>query len=375
MSPIRVGLIGLGAVSSSDYRPGEWGVQHMKAIANSPNFELVAVCNSSVESAQRSISSHNLSSSVRAYGSPEDLAQDADVDLVVVAVNITKHFELAKPAILHKKDVYIEFPATPSIAEAEELTALAKEHGVKVIVGSQARSEPMIRKLKELVEDKAIGDIISSSLLGHVPIDVSNGWLESVAGFLDINSAISRVVINLSHPLDAFVHVLGYFTSVQSTFKVSSKTTPLFDAKGQIADPSYKITAPDTMLLQGVLDSGAAVSFCLRASSASADGNSFHWIISGTKGEIIFTAGQGFIQTSPLNGKIVMRKKGGEAEEVDFTRQEGDHVAKTESTPRNILRVYEAYAEADTDGYVDIEQSVQTQRLVEEVKNNAIWAP
>ncbi|KFA63817.1 hypothetical protein S40285_07777 [Stachybotrys chlorohalonatus IBT 40285] len=375
MSPIRVGLIGLGAVSSSDYRPGEWGVQHMKAIASSPNFELVAICNSSVESAQRSISSHNLSSNVKAYGSPEDIARDTDVDLVAVAVNITKHFELAKPAILHKKDVYIEFPATPSIVEAEELVALAKEHGVKVIVGSQARSEPMVRKLKELVEDKAIGDIISSSLIGHVPIDVSNGWLESVAGFLDINSPISRVVITLSHPLDAFVHVLGYFTSVQSTFKVSSKTTPLFDAKGQIADPSYKITAPDTMLLQGVLNSGAAVSFFLRASSASADGNSFHWIISGTKGEIIFTAGQGFIQTSPLNGKIVMRKKGEEAEEVDFTRQEGDHVAKSESTPRNILRVYEAYAGGDTDGYENIEQALQTQRLVEEVKKNAIWAP
>jgi predicted dehydrogenase len=129
------------------------------------------------------------------------------------------------------------------------------------------------------------------------------------------------------------------------------------------------------MLLQGVLNSGAAVSFFLRASSASADGNSFHWIISGTKGEIIFTAGQGFIQTSPLNGKIVMRKKGEEAEEVDFTRQEGDHVAKSESTPRNILRVYEAYAGGDTDGYENIEQALQTQRLVEEVKKNAIWAP
>lgn len=73
MSPIRVALVGLSANDTSVTAVGNWGIlAHMKPLLASPHYELTAVCNSSVASAQRSIAFHKLPSTVKAYGSVED---------------------------------------------------------------------------------------------------------------------------------------------------------------------------------------------------------------------------------------------------------------------------------------------------------------
>ena len=140
MPPIRVGLIGLAATTDISLT-GAWGVNaHLRSIQCLDDYELVAVANSSVESAQKSIDYHELPSSTKAYGSPEDIAADPNVDLVVVSVSVSKHYELAKPAIQHKKDIFVEWPLAASPALAEELTNLATANGVRTIVGLQGRS-------------------------------------------------------------------------------------------------------------------------------------------------------------------------------------------------------------------------------------------
>lgn len=199
MAPIRVGIIGLGPISSPGYKPGEWGIQHMSAILKSPHYELVAVSNSTIESAERSIKSHKLPSTVKAYGSAKDIASDPNVDLVTIAVRISHHYELVKEVLQQKKKVLIEFPATPNVGQTEELAAIAKSHGIETIIGAQGRADPAIRKLKELVDTKAIGDIVYSSFSGQLVMVVDDGWAQSQTGFLDLNAGISRINIALGH--------------------------------------------------------------------------------------------------------------------------------------------------------------------------------
>ena len=125
-SPIRVGLIGLGR-GTGTMKPGLWAAQgHLPFLLASPNFRVTAVCNSSVKSAQASITYHKLGADVKAYGDPEDLASDNDVDLIVVSVGVAQHYTLTKPAILAGKDVFVEWPLGKTAVEAEELTKLAK---------------------------------------------------------------------------------------------------------------------------------------------------------------------------------------------------------------------------------------------------------
>lgn len=206
MAPTRVGIIGLKAVIQDGYTPGTWGLQHLKTLSESPYYEITAVCNSTVESAQRAIDIHGLSSA-KAYGSPEDIAADPNVDLVLVSVDVSKHVELMKPAIAHKKHVFVEFPVAPTSSEVRELTALAKENGIRVVSGTQARADPIFRKLRELLKQGEIGDVVSTAMVGHIPIVTADGWPHAQRDFLDVKTGISRSK-----------GVLGHSMSPQPTF-------------------------------------------------------------------------------------------------------------------------------------------------------------
>ena len=197
-SPIRVGLIGLGR-GTGTMKPGLWAAQaHLPYLLASPNFRVAAVCNSTVESAQASITYHKLGADVKAFGNPEDLASDADVDLIVVSVGVAQHYKLTKPAILAGKDVFVEWPLGKTTAEAEELTKLAKEKGVKTIVGLQARASPIVVKIKEIVDSGKLGKFVSSTVVAtfSFPVDI---WPQGAEYYLDINSGGNSLLIYFAH--------------------------------------------------------------------------------------------------------------------------------------------------------------------------------
>ena len=111
-SPIRVGILGLGK-GSGDLVPGLWAAKaHLPYFLASPNYEVVAVANSTAQSAQSSIDFHQLGPKVKAYGSPEDIANDPNVEMVVVSVKVGMHNVLTKPALLAGPPSPEE-PATP----------------------------------------------------------------------------------------------------------------------------------------------------------------------------------------------------------------------------------------------------------------------
>ncbi len=199
-SPIRVGLIGLGKGPIS-FGPGVWGAAvHLPYLLASPKYTLVAVQNSSVESAQASIDWHKLPPTVKAYGTPEDLAKDPNVDLVVVCVMVNKHYGLAKPSLLAGKDVFVEWPLGASTAEAEELTKIAEEKGSKTIMGLQARASPLVLKVKSLVQSGKIGKVLNSVVIGQIPsLGPFGTWPESGVFYTNFDSGANGYYVSFAH--------------------------------------------------------------------------------------------------------------------------------------------------------------------------------
>lgn len=70
MIPIRVALIGLSAAPHAQ-GVGWAAAAHLPYFKASPHFEIVALLNSSVESARAAIQKHELSASTKAYGDPK----------------------------------------------------------------------------------------------------------------------------------------------------------------------------------------------------------------------------------------------------------------------------------------------------------------
>jgi predicted dehydrogenase len=78
---------------------------------------------------------------------------------VVIATPVRTHFRLAKEALLHGKHVLVEKPLTASVAEAEELVALAKELNLVLMVGHTFEYSPAVNELRKLVQSGDLGKI------------------------------------------------------------------------------------------------------------------------------------------------------------------------------------------------------------------------
>lgn len=165
MAPIRTAIIGLSASATTS-----WGsrahLPYLLSPAGRARFQIVALCNSSVDAARRAIAAYDLPAGTRAYGSPEDLAADADVQFVVVSTRVDRHYDTALPSVRAGKDVYVEWPLAEDAARAGELAALAREGGARTVVGLQGWFAPLVVKLRELVGGGRVGKVLSSDVRG-----------------------------------------------------------------------------------------------------------------------------------------------------------------------------------------------------------------
>jgi predicted dehydrogenase len=72
MSAIRVGLIGLSGAPPDKYEGTSWTPSaHLPYLTTSPDYKIVALLNSSVESAKAAIERYALPISTKAYSKPE----------------------------------------------------------------------------------------------------------------------------------------------------------------------------------------------------------------------------------------------------------------------------------------------------------------
>ncbi|MFN3157707.1 MAG: Gfo/Idh/MocA family protein [Rubinisphaera brasiliensis] len=101
----------------------------------------------------------------------EMLDQEAGkIDAVVVATTDHHHAPAAMRAIQRGLHVYCEKPLSHTVAEARALTEAAREKGVVTQLGTQIHAKNNYRRVVELVQSGAIGDI------SKVHVWVGKGW-------------------------------------------------------------------------------------------------------------------------------------------------------------------------------------------------------
>lgn len=166
MSPIRVGIIGLSSSASTSWASGAH-LPYLLSPRGRQKYQIVALLNSSVDAARAAITHYKLDASVvKPYGDPESLAADADVDLVVNCTRVDVHYPSVLPSVKAGKNVFVEWPLANNVERAKELAETVKAKGAKSIVGLQGRLAPPVVRLRELLEEGAIGKVLSSEVRG-----------------------------------------------------------------------------------------------------------------------------------------------------------------------------------------------------------------
>ena len=90
----------------------------------------------------------------------DEVLNDPDVKLVVVCTHADSHFEYAKRALEAGKNVLVEKPFTPTLAQAKELFALAKSKGLTVTPYQNRRFDSCFLTAKKAIESGKLGEIV-----------------------------------------------------------------------------------------------------------------------------------------------------------------------------------------------------------------------
>ncbi|XPS98429.1 hypothetical protein M3J09_007633 [Ascochyta lentis] len=274
----RIGLIGLSA-------KGSWASRsHLPYLQHTSLYKITALQNSSKASAEAAAKEYSLKD-VATYADPSAIASDSNVDIVAVSVNVPEHYDLTKPALQAGKDVFVEWPLARNLAEAEELVALAKEKGVKTMIGLQARQNPSILKAKEVVESGKLGKILGTTMFGHGMIfgpTVHEGFLYG----LPVEAGANLLTIPFGHAVDALCYVLGEIKDISATL---ANLLPELDLIGKDGKPAGKIkkTAHDHVSITGRLANGGGVVDVTYVGGLSRTNRDFCWEIIGTEGTLI----------------------------------------------------------------------------------------
>ncbi|WP_419875371.1 Gfo/Idh/MocA family protein [Candidatus Pristimantibacillus sp. PTI5] len=146
LQTVKWGILGPGWISS----------KFAKDLAFAKGAELIAVGGRSLEKSERFAKEFNIP---RAYGSVDELAQDADVDIVYVGTLHPIHKENVLALLRAGKAVLCEKPFTMNAAEAKEIIDLAREKKVFLMEAMWTRFLPPIRKIMEWIAADKIGEV------------------------------------------------------------------------------------------------------------------------------------------------------------------------------------------------------------------------
>ncbi|KAH8820301.1 NAD-binding Rossmann fold oxidoreductase family protein [Xylogone sp. PMI_703] len=360
MTTIGVGFIGLSQKG--------WGVfSHLPYLKGSDKYEIVAICNSSAESARAAIKTHGLPDTTKAYGNPDELAVDPNVDLVVCCVRVDKHFSTIAPALKAGKDVFVEWPLARNLAEAEGLLRLSREGKVKrTVVGLQGRQAPIITTLKKIIRDGRIGRVLSSSWVGQAGMEGSD-LPERIKFVADVKIGATLVHILFAHAVDAIQQALGSsFESFNSLLANRHPFVRVLDDCGEVLDSHYPKTAPDHIMVHGVLaNSKIPLSISFRGGDIFKGTPGLIWSIYGEKGEIRVTASTPHLHVIPGDQNIeIWDMNENTVEEVEILKDEID-TKGFHPTMRNVARIYEQFARGESN--CTFEDAVERQRFIEEM--------
>ncbi len=148
MSVVRIGIIGMGNI-------GKFHADYLLA-GKVKRAQLVAACSTSPQKLESF-----KEKGVKIWGDAATLIRSKEVDAVIVATPHYQHTALGIAAIEAGVHLMVEKPISAHKADAERLIGTAKAHpNVKFAAMFQMRTEPRYAKIRKLIQDGELGEIV-----------------------------------------------------------------------------------------------------------------------------------------------------------------------------------------------------------------------
>jgi predicted dehydrogenase len=133
-----------------------WGSHVVRAFATTRGASLRGVCDLRPELLERVSAVHP---GVRVTRIFEDLLADPEVDAVALAVDTGSHHRLARQALEAGRHVFVEKPLALTVADSEELCAVAERNRRTLMVGHLLLYHPAVLRAKRAIDAGELGEV------------------------------------------------------------------------------------------------------------------------------------------------------------------------------------------------------------------------
>ncbi|KAJ7195358.1 hypothetical protein GGX14DRAFT_377136 [Mycena pura] len=372
---IRVGLIGLSSTAVTSWAANAH-LPYLLSPRGLERFQIVALCNSSVDAARAAIKHHGLDPAVvRAHGDPESLAADKDVDLVVCNTRVDRHFETIEPSVRVGKNVFCEWPLAENGVRARQLVDTAKKAGGKTVIDLQGRLAPLGAQIASLLgAEGPIGRVLSvEARSGSVVTQRDVVW-KAFDYFMKREVGGNILTITFGHLFDFVQTVVGDVHSLQSHLHLQHPLVRVRDPATDKILETVQSNVPDLIISTGTIRESTftqkgGASFLIRVRRGGIPGEpGLVWTICGEKGEIRVT--------SPSPSALQVGPVGEEEIRIDVHNFATNEVRKVEwnwqdwqnelpMPARNVAAVYEAFAQGQ--GYPTFEDALVRHEQLDEM--------
>ncbi len=266
---LKVGIIGASFAKAA----------YLPALANISDATVTGISSARLESAQAAADAFRIP---RAYDNWEQMLDEQTFDLVGIATPPVYHMPMVLRALERGAHVLCEKPFAMNTAEAQTMLDQAEVMGKLHMIGHELRFNPTRRKLKDLLDEGAIGTVRFVTV-----VNISNSWGDLASRpfndwWSDEAMGGGRMGANGSHQIDLLRWWLGDIGAVNGDLRT------LVPARiGKDNGQPFTATADDFTQFQMEMQSGAVVNMLLSGAARHNVGNSVQFF--GSEGTILLS--------------------------------------------------------------------------------------
>ena len=272
---IRMGMIGCGGIMRG----------HLKRTLGIPEAKIVALCDISDESIQRTTTDIPQLVGLPVYEDYREMLDKERLDAVQIATPHTLHFPMGMDALDKGLHVLMEKPLVCSVDHAKKLIAKADGAGKTILLSYQRHYQPEFRYMRKVIEEGQIGKVTYLSALqcqqwkkgtvgkwrqdpelsgggqlndsgSHLidiilwttglAVDELSAYIDNLGTLVDINSALA---FRFTNGAQGTVSVVGDAPCFYEDFTIWGEEGVLFYRNGQLThcQPDGQMVKPENM--------------------------------------------------------------------------------------------------------------------------------
>ena len=145
-------------------------------------------------------------------------------DAIIIANPTALHLDVAIPAAQAGCHILLEKPIANSLDRVNQLQEAAQKSGSRILVGFQFRYHPTLRKSRELIQQGALGQVLTVHVHWGEYLPQWHPWEDYRQSYAARSDLGGGVIVTLTHPLDYLRFIVG---EVDALWSFNGHLSPL----------------------------------------------------------------------------------------------------------------------------------------------------